>query len=157
MMRATAHILIACLLLARMLAAQSSREVRFTPTFENERVSVTRVEVPPGSFARVFQNTTHDVFWIALNNGQATFTRTSKETLPVFFQAGDVRLFHSFDVATVGNSGSTPLLATVVQLKARGLIGGACRCSGDSERAVCGCNGAAPLPALWALAAGQVT
>ena len=153
---------VTALLLGALVAAQSGHEVRpsevrFEPRFENEHASVTTLDLPPGSFARAFQNTTHDILWIALSDGDASFVRGTHDKMPAMFRAGDTRLFHSYEIASVANAGASPLRSAVVQLKQHGLTSGGCGCSGESERAVCGCPGAAHLPLLWALAAGQIT
>ena len=147
---------LAIVAVAAALAAQTSREVRFETRFENEQVEVYWLDLPARAHARVFQNT-HDVIWIALNDGEATFSRSLHDDVHSALRAGDVRLFTSFQVETVSNPGDTPLRAAVVQLKRRGLVSSGCGCSGEAERAVCGCAGAAHLPPLWALVLGQLT
>jgi len=147
---------LAIVALAAALAAQTSREARFETRLENEQIEVYWLDLPARAHARVFQNT-HDVIWIALNDGEATFSRSLHDDVHSAFRSGDVRLFTSFQVETVTNPGDTPLHAAVVQFKRRGLVSSGCGCSGEAERAVCGCAGAAHLPSLWALAVGQLT
>lgn len=139
-----------------LLAAQRDIESRFAPAFENPRVDVNVVSLAPGAHVRIFQNT-HDVVWIALSDGVVRFSEGEQGDSTTRFRAGDARLFRSFQVQTATNVGNMPLRAAAVQLKDRGLTTGGCGCIGASERAVCGCAGAPPLPAMWAVAVGQVT
>ncbi len=143
-------------LLAPLLAMQRGEPGRFTRGFENTRVDVNVVELAPGAPVRVYQYT-HDVVWIALTDGEVRFGGGDSPEVTVRFRAGDARLFRSFQVQSATNVGTTPLRAAAVQLKDRGLTTGGCGCSGATERAVCGCRNAPPLPAMWALGVGQVT
>src|SRR5438067_12971847 len=97
--------------LAALLAAQTGHEVRFESRFENEQASVTTLELPPGGFARLFQNATHDVIWVALADGEASFARSGRDKVAAPLRAGDVRLFRSYEIASVSNPGVEPLRA----------------------------------------------
>ena len=142
----------ACALGAR---AQAATEARFASLFENQDVAAFSLELPARSRATVYQGT-HDVIWLALNDGTVNFVRRGKSAGEAL-ATGDVRFFPAFQLSVVSNDQARPARGVLIQLKARGLANGGCGCGAATESAICGCPNAAHLPELWALALGQIT
>jgi hypothetical protein len=146
--------LVLLLLAISWLPAQTPTSARFASVFENPRVAVYSLELPPRFRAAVFQGT-HDVFWVSLSEAPVTFAGHDRiETVDMV--PGDVRFFPEFQLASVANGGGAPAKGILIELKARGGIP-ACGCIAAVERSVCGCAGGTHLPALWALGFGGVT
>lgn len=144
------------LLLSCACLAQNAKEARFQPLLDNDTIHVDQLLLPPGYHAPVFQNT-HDVIWIAIDGARLTFFPPEGEARELIFRAGDVRIFRSFQAREVENQGAEPVRSVVVQLKPHGMLAPGCFCSGNVEKAVCGCGDGSPLPDVWAVVVGNVT
>lgn len=139
---------------ALVLSAQTSTEARFSPVFENTQAAVYSLELPPRARAAAFQGT-HDVLWLALNDSTIAFARRDRSD-SIDLKTGDVRFFPEFRLASLSNGGAAGARGVLIEIKARGEMP-VCGCSGDVERAICGCGAAAHLPPLWALGFGKIT
>lgn len=136
-------------------AGQSSREAKFRPVFDNDSVNVASLELTPRFHAESYQNT-HDVVWVALNDGVLSFADSENQKTAVNFRPGDARFFRSFHAKSLSNLGETTFRGVVVELKARGLVT-TCGCGASAQETVCGCPEAAHLPQLWAVGLGGIT
>jgi mannose-6-phosphate isomerase-like protein (cupin superfamily) len=138
------------------LALAQSADARFTTLFDNSRVAAYRLDLTPGQRATLFQST-HDMFWVALDGGDVAFVRNQDTTTPMSLRAGDTRYFPSFAARQVRNAGNVPIRGVLVEIKTRGMISQPCDCLGRVEQALCGCSASEPLPDMWAAALGRVT
>ena len=139
---------------AIVAAAQTPREARFTPVFENAQVAVYSLELPARARATVFQGT-HDVMWIALNDSSVRFARHERSDVAEL-KTGDVRFFPEFQLTAMTIEHGDLAKGILVEVKTRGGMN-ACGCSAAVERSVCGCNDPGHLPPLWALGFAKIT
>jgi hypothetical protein len=153
-MRCTPWLLLAVLALA-MPAPGQTATARYEPLLDNAYVDVSGLDLPPRRQASLYQNT-HEVFWIALDDGSLTFVATdgTKTRLPL--NLGDTRFFRSYQVRSVLNESAANVRAVVVEIKARGLASGACFCTDKVEIAICGCGTPSHLPEMWATGMGKI-
>lgn len=129
--------------------------VRYQPLLDNASINVSGLELPPGRQALLYQNT-HEVFWIALEGGSATFVAGDGTKTKLELASGDVRFFRRYQVKSVWNEGAASLRAVVVEIKTRGLLADACYCTDRIESAICGCGASTHLPEMWASGMGQI-
>ena len=141
------------ILIALLLQAQTPATARFSSVFENPQVAVYSLELAPHTRAAAFQGT-HDVIWVALNDGSVTFAGRERSNT-VDLNSGDVRFFPGFQLASLANGGTANAKGVLVEIKSRGGVPN-CGCNAEVERSICGCGGG-HLPALWALGFGSIT
>src|SRR5215470_776367 len=143
------------LAVAWAVSAQTPTELayqvaRYEPVLENNYVDVYRLKLPPHFRAPLFQNV-HDVVWVALESSAPSFVMSSGKKLRQELAGGDTRFFPSFSARSVLNDSAEAVEAVVIAIKPLGLATSRCECGSDTESSLCGCAGAKPMPALWAV------
>lgn len=145
-----------CLVMSAAAPAQTPVGSHYHQIFENHYVRVFRVELPPHAQAPIYQNT-HDLVWVALSDSTLTIAESEGERKELRFRAGDTRFFGSYEVKSVTNAAGEAFHGVLVEIKVRGLAAGGCGCTGEVEKAVCGCGRSIHVPDLWALVVGRIT
>jgi hypothetical protein len=127
----------------------------FNLLLANHIVEVSALDLPPASHVRLRQNI-YDVVVIALEDSTLTLAPPEGEGKDVQLNGGEVRVLRSFRVKELANNSGVNSRFVVVALKSHGVEPGECGCSGEVERAICGCS-SRHLPPLWALSIGGST
>jgi hypothetical protein len=127
----------------------------FNLLLANHIVEVSALNLPAASHVRLRQNI-YDVVVIALDDSTLTLAPPEGEGKEVQLDRGEVRVLRSFQVKELANNSGVESRFIVVALKSHGVEPGECGCSGEVERAVCGCS-SRHLPQLWALSIGGST
>ena len=125
----------------------------FELVLSNPRAAVFDLRLPDHAQSPLFQNT-HDLLLIALGQVRLSLVRASGEDEAVAMAAGDVRWLPRYRFKSLVNESGAEVQAVLVDMKSD--AGARCECSGEVEKAVCGCE-RRHLPALWAFATGPVT
>lgn len=152
-------VILACLFVLctdRLIPQQSGRPAPYESKLDNDVVAVYDLNLPAHTAAPNFQSS-HDTFWIALNNGVIGFLGSKDSKIEIAFAPGDTRYFQSFEAKSLVNESSDSFRGVLVAVKPRGLTANSCQCGGGSTSFVCGCPGMRHLDPLWALALGNVT
>jgi hypothetical protein len=148
--------LLLCLAVPMAAPAQTPVESHYRQFLENHYVRVFRVELPPHSQAPIYQNT-HDLVWVALSDSTLSIELSEGERKEWWPRAGDTRFFGRHESKSVWNTSRQPFHGVLVEIMVRGLASGGCGCTGEVEKAVCGCARTIHLPDLWALVVGKIT
>ncbi len=153
-MRSRSWLLLGAFALATAMLGQTAA-VRYQPLLDNAYVNVSGLDLPLHRQAPLYQNT-HEVFWIALENGSATFIASDGTRTKQDFRLGDTRFFRRYQVSSVVNESAPRVRAVVVEIKARGLLSEACFCTDKIESTICGCGAPTHLPEMWATGMGKI-
>jgi hypothetical protein len=143
------------LLLSSSLIAQTVFQAKYESTFDNDVVSVYRLDLPSRGSVSAFQSG-HDSFWLSLTDATLRFAR-QQGSVDAEFKSGDARYFASFDTKLLTNIGNTEFRGVMVTLKPRALVSNGCECTGNTGKTICGCKDASHLGSLWAFSMGNVT
>jgi hypothetical protein len=143
------------LLLSFSAVAQTVSQAKYESTFDNDIVSVYKLDLPSRSSVSAFQSG-HDSFWLSLTGATVRFSR-QQGSVVAEFKPGDARYFPSFETKLLTNIGNTEFRAVMVTLKPRALVSNGCECTGNTGKTICGCKDASHLESLWAFSMGDVT
>jgi len=143
------------MLLSYSAIAQTASPAKYESTFDNDIVSVYRLDLPARGSVSAFQSG-HDSFWLSLTDATVRFSR-QRGSVDAEFRPGDERYFPSFDTKLLTNIGNTEFRAVMVTLKPRALVSSGCECTGNTGKTICGCKDASHLESLWAFSMGDVT
>ena len=143
------------LLLSSSLVAQTVFQAKYDSTFDNDVVSVYRLDLPSRGSVSAFQSG-HDSFWLSLTDATLRFSR-QQGSVDAELKPGDARYFASFDTKLLTNIGNTEFRGVMVILKPRALVSNGCECTGNTGKTICGCKDASHLESLWAFSMGNVT
>jgi hypothetical protein len=136
--------------------AQTPAGSHYHQILENHYVRVFKVELPPHSQAPIYQNT-HDLVWVALSDSTLTIVQSEEGRKELRLRAGDTRFFGRYEVKSVSNAAAEPFHGVLVEIRVRGLASGGCGCTGNAEKAICGCGRTMHLPDFWAVVVGRIT
>lgn len=143
------------LLLSSSAVAQTLAQAKYESTFDNDIVSVYKLDLPSRGSVSAFQSG-HDSFWLSLTDATVRFSR-QQGSVEAAFKPGDARYFSSFETKLLTNIGDTEFRAVMVTLKPRALVSSGCECTGSTGKTICGCKDASHLESLWAFSMGNVT
>lgn len=144
-----------CLMVLLFVPIREPALGKFDLLLANNIVEVFALDLPAASHVRLRQNM-YDVVVVALEDSTLTLQPAEGERKELQLNSGDVRVLRSFSVQGLANNSGAHARFILVALKSHGVEPGECGCSGEVERAVCGCS-AQHLPRLWALSIGGST
>ncbi len=144
-----------CLMVLLFVPIHEPALGKFDLLLANNIVEVFALDLPAASHVRLRQNM-YDLVVVALEDSTLTLLPAEGERKELQLNSGDVHVLRSFSVQQLANNSGARARFILVALKSHGVEPGECGCSGEVERAICGCS-ERHLPRLWALSIGGST